>query len=90
MLESKVKVKKETVQVYEALKNETFGLPKIQEIEDRRLVKQSITVIYSTLINYSAPITLKISALLFLKKLFQTGIHLIIQPTLKSSRKQRR
>jgi hypothetical protein len=43
-------------------------------MEDLHLFKHAVGVIYATLINYTAPIKRKLTALQMLKSIFQTGI----------------
>jgi hypothetical protein len=75
MLISKSKIKEDNMRIYQIImKGVKLEANAIQQvIFDRGIYREAITVIYSLLINFSAPLNYKINALDLLKLIFQTA-----------------
>jgi hypothetical protein len=75
MLISKSKIKEDNMRIYQIImKGVKLEANAIQQvIFDRGIYREAITVIYSLLINFSAPPNYKINALDLLKLIFQTA-----------------
>lgn len=75
MLISKSKIKEDNMRIYQIImKDVKLEANAIQQvIFDRGIYREAITVIYSLLINLSAPLNYKINALDLLKLIFQTA-----------------
>lgn len=75
MLISKSKIKEDNMRIYQIImKDVKLEANAIQQvIFDRGIYREAITVIYSLLINFSAPLNYKINALDLLKLIFQTA-----------------
>lgn len=83
MLISKSKIKEDNIRIYQIIiKGVRAEAMTIQQvIMDRGLFRQTITVIYSLLINFTVPIRYKMNALDLLKLLFQSAYQTVIDLT---------